>query len=107
MKKEFNHDPPSLRRPALLCLSRHPGPGRQHRPDQSQSRYSPSNTRFARGQHGYQPYTPTLPDGSDPRTQGNDSGRQGGADTDGTRQDPMEGTRPQTGSEGEGNADSN
>ncbi|MFZ0154646.1 hypothetical protein [Pseudomonas sp.] len=76
-------------------------------PTNSNPDTAPATPALPGANTGTNPTPPTLPDGSDPRTQGNDSGRQGGADTDGTRQDPMEGARPQTGSGGEGNADSN
>lgn len=43
---------------------------------------------------------PTGPAGTDPRTQGNDTGRQGGMDTDGTQGRGTDGTGSESGREG-------
>lgn len=52
------------------------------------------------------PNEPPIPSGTDPRTQGNDDGRQGGADTDGSRRQNTDGTGSDTsGSKGVGGKD--
>ncbi|MDD2058117.1 hypothetical protein N5D52_03800 [Pseudomonas sp. GD03860] len=53
---------------------------------------------------GTNPTDTPLPNGTDPRTQGNDNGRQGGVETDGTRREPSEGTGSEKGDQDSGSA---
>ncbi|MGF6589957.1 hypothetical protein [Pseudomonas sp. 2835] len=54
---------------------------------------------------GTNPTDTPLPSGTDPRTQGNDAGRQGGSETDGSRREPTkEGSGSENGGASQGRA---
>ncbi|CAK9889070.1 MULTISPECIES: hypothetical protein [Pseudomonas] len=53
---------------------------------------------------GINPTDTPLPSGTDPRTQGNDAGRQGGSESDGSRREPKDGTGSEKGGDSEGGA---
>ncbi|KJK16697.1 hypothetical protein LOY37_12285 [Pseudomonas sp. B21-012] len=56
---------------------------------------------------GTNPTDTPLPSGTDPRTQGNDAGRQGGSETDGSRREPKkDGSGSENGGDAGGSAGS-